>query len=148
MLLRRDGQLVTAPRQFQPGDQVYFLATPQQLPLLDKLLVPSRDEVEAEATLYGDFAIDAAATFAALREAYGLPPLGADETATLGSLFEREFGNDLELGDRLHLGPVDLIVRDIRDGRVLSVGIALEPAPAQGFWRSLRDQVAGLLRPR
>ncbi len=150
VLMRRDGQVITAPRQYNAGDQVFFLATPQQLPLLDKLLAPAGDETEAEATLYGDFVIDASATFAALRQAYGLPPLkaneDADEGATLASLFEKEFGNDLELGDRLHLGPVDLIVRDISEGIIRSVGIALEPVAPPGFWRSLRDQIRGLLR--
>ncbi len=106
------------------------------------------DESEAEATLYGDFAIGASVTFAALRETYGLPPLGTDESATLSILFEREFGTDLELGDRLHLGPVDLIVRDIRDGRILSVGIALEPVPPAGLWYSLRRKVAGMIGTR
>ena len=148
VLVRRGGQVLTAPRQFMPGDQVYFLATPQQLPLLDKLLAEARDEAAADATLYGDFAVEASATFAALREAYGLPPLGSDEGVTLASLFEREFGTDLELGDRLHFGPVDLIVRDIRDGRILSVGIALEPPPPEGFWHNLGRQIAALLRAR
>jgi cell volume regulation protein A len=148
VLVRRDSQVITAPRQFMPGDQVYFLATPTQVPLLDKLLAGTPDEGEAEATLYGDFAIDAAVTLKALRATYGLPPSGADEAATLAMLFEREFGTDVELGDRLHLGPVDLIVRDIRDGMILSVGIALEPAPPAGFWHALRRGVAGMIGTR
>ena len=148
VLVRRDGQVITAPRQFLPGDQVYFLATPQQVPLLDKLLAEASGEDEAEATLYGDFAIAASSTFKALREAYDLPVQGTDEAATLAQLFQREFGTDLELGDRLHLGPVDLIVRDIRDGRILSVGIALEPAPAKGFWHTLRRTVAEMVGAR
>jgi cell volume regulation protein A len=148
VLLRRDSQVITAPRQFQAGDQVYFLATPNQVPLLDKLLSAGADEADAESTLYGDFAIGATVTFRALREAYGLEGALADEAATLAELFEREFGADLELGDRLHIGPVDLIAREILDGRILSVGIALEPVPERRFWQSLRGWLARMLRAR
>jgi len=148
VLMRRDGQVITAPRQFQAGDQVYFLATPSQVPLLDKLLSETSDEADAESTLYGDFAIGASVTFRALREAYGLPASVADEAATLAELFEREFGRDIELGDRLHLGPVDLIVREILDGRILSVGIALEPAPQRGIRQSVRARLTRMLRAR
>lgn len=146
VLVRREGQAITAPRQLMAGDQVYFLATPPQIPLLDKLLSGTPDESEAEATLYGDFTIEPMATFAALRETYGLPRTETDESATIASLFEREFGTDLELGDRLHLGPVDLIVRDIRDGNIVSVGIALEPEPRKGFWPRVRTRLAAILR--
>ncbi|HEY1723387.1 MAG TPA: potassium/proton antiporter [Magnetospirillaceae bacterium] len=148
VLVRRDNQVITAPRQFMPGDQVYFLATPQQVPLLDKLLAGTPDENEAEATFYGDFAIEASATLKALHDAYDLPLQGGDEQATLAQLFEREFGTDLELGDRLHLGPVDLIIRDIRDGQIVWVGIALEPAPPKGFWPSVRRTIAEMIGAR
>jgi cell volume regulation protein A len=148
VLLRREGQVITAPRQFTAGDQVYFLATPPQVPLLDRLLGGAPDESDAESTLYGDFAIGPAVTLKALRETYGLPPADTDDMATLASLFEREFGTDLELGDRLHLGPVDLIVRDIRDGRIASIGIALEPTPETGFWRAARVRLTRLLGAR
>lgn len=146
ILVRREGQAITAPRQLMAGDQVYFLATPPQIPLLDKLLAGTPDESEAEATLYGDFTIEPAATFAALRETYGLPKSEVDETATIANLFEREFGTDLEQGDRLHLGPIDLIVRDIRDGKIVSVGIALEPEPRKGFWQRARSRLGAFLR--
>ena len=146
ILVRREGQAITAPRQLMAGDQVYFLATPPQIPLLDKLLAGTPDESEAEATLYGDFTIEPAATFAALRETYGLPKSEVDETATIANLFEREFGTDLEQGDRLHLGSIDLIVRDIRDGKIVSVGIALEPEPRKGFWQRARSRLGAFLR--
>jgi len=142
VLVRRERQVITAPRQFEAGDQVYFLATPPQVPLLDKLLAAASDAADEESTLYGDFAIGAAVTFKALRETYGLSPTSADDRATLAELFEREFATDLELGDRLHLGPVDLIAREIGDGRLLSVGIALEPTPPRGLARTVRAWLA------
>jgi len=147
VLLRRDGQVITAPRQFDAGDQVYFLATPNQVPLLDRLLSGGSDDADAESTLYGEFAIGGSVTFRELREAYGLLSPETGETATLAEMFEREFGDDLELGDRLHLGPVDLIAREIADGRILSVGIALEPTVERSFWQTVRFRLTRLLRP-
>ena len=148
VLLRRGGQVITAPRQFAAGDQVYFLATPAQVPLLDRLLAGETDEADAEATLYGEFVIGPAVTLRELRDAYGLPAMAESDAATLAQLFDDEYGSDLELGDRLHLGPVDLIVRAIDDGRIGAVGIALEPQPDKSLRRAIRNRLVGLVRRR
>jgi len=115
------------------------------VPLLDKLFGRVRDAAAAEASLYGDFVIGAEVTVKALREAYDLPPTSAPDGDTLAELFRREFRNDLELGDRLHVGPVDLIVRDMRDGKIGLVGIALDPRPPEG-WEKVRVKLAGWLK--
>ncbi|PKU22292.1 potassium/proton antiporter [Telmatospirillum siberiense] len=127
LLLHREGTVQYSPRRLQAGDRIYLLATPSQLPLLDKLFGKMKDEGATEASLYGDFAIGPDATLKALRESYGLPIGEEEETGTIGEIFRREYHSDLEIGDRLHLGPIDLIVRDMQEGRILSVGIALEP---------------------
>lgn len=146
LLARRGDKVRNAPRHLQAGDQVYLLAAPRQLPLLDKLFGRSGDASAAEASLYGDFVISPDATLKALREIYDLPLIGGDQGATLSELFHREFRSDLEVGDRLHLGPVDLIVREVGEGRIHSIGISLEPAskPLAGWERWKAKLIATL----
>ncbi len=142
ILVRRAGRLSGAPGPLQAGDRVFLLAAPHQVPLLDGLFGRMRDQAETEASLYGDFAMTPDITVAALRDAYGLVLPALPDALTLAELFRREFRQDLELGDRIHLGPVDLIVRDMTDGRITSVGIALDPSPPAG-WERLKLRLEG-----
>jgi cell volume regulation protein A len=42
----------------------------------------------------------------------------------------RRLGGRAEYADRVNLGPIDLIVRDVDEkGRIAAVGVALEPPP-------------------
>ncbi len=149
LLIRRGDKVRSAPRQLQSGDRVYLLAAPAQVPLLDKLFGGARAADEAEAALYGDFAIGPEVTIGALRDTYGLPIAAGDQTLTVRDLFRREFRSDLEIGDRVHLGAIDLIIRDIRDGQVLSVGLSLDPSakPLQGWERFKAKLVAAIGAP-
>ena len=119
------------------------------MPLLDKLFGGARAADEAEAALYGDFAIGPEVTIGALRDTYGLPIAAGDQTLTMRDLFRREFRSDLEIGDRVHLGDIDLIVRDIRDGQLLSVGLSLDPSakPLQGWERFKAKLVTAIGAP-
>ncbi len=146
VLVRRGGRVRNAPKILLAGDRVYLLAAPTQVPLLDKLFGQLPEEQESDAALYGDFAIGPDVTVRSLREAYDLPLTMENDEVTLAELFRREFRQDLEVGDRLRLGAVDLIVREMRNGRILSVGIALEPAaaPAAGWERFIAKLAAAL----
>ena len=119
---------------------------PSQVALLDKLFGRVRDAAATEASLYGEFAIGSEVTLKSLRETYDLPIAAGDDTLSVGELFRREFRTDLEVGDRLHLGPVDLIVREMRDGRIMLVGISLDPAakPLDG-WERFKAKLSAAL---
>ena len=147
LLVRRAGQLLSAPRRLAAGDQVYLLVAPPQVPVLDRLFGRSRDGDLSEPTLQGDFAIAADVTVKALSDTYGLALTGSDGTLSLADLFHREFHNDLEVGDRLRLGPVELIVRDIDDGVIGSLGLSLDPPakPLAGWerWKMTIDKIFG-----
>jgi cell volume regulation protein A len=147
ILVRRGKMALTQPRALMAGDRVFMLATLAQLPLLDRLFGQRQQTLaEADDALYGDFIVGADITLGALRATYGLPPGLGDDHATLADLFIAAFHNDLEPGDRLHLGPVDLIVRDLNDGRVVSVGIALEPVIELGLRQRTWAWFTSLLR--
>jgi cell volume regulation protein A len=133
VLVRRGGKIKSVPGALQAGDRVYLLVAPNQVPLLDKLFGRMKEDLEEDAALYGDFIIGPEITIGALREAYDLPLGHENDAATVSELFRKEFRQDLEEGDRVHLGPVDLIVREMRDGRIVSVGLSLDPRPPVGW---------------
>ena len=57
---------------------------------------------------------------------YGLA-LGADiQGRTLGDVLHVHLGDHVVAGDRLKLGEVELVVREVKDGRIHRVGLELE----------------------
>lgn len=148
LLTRRRGRLLSQPRELMAGDQVYLLVAPAQVPVLDRLFARAREPDEALSWLYGDFAISPEVTVKALADTYGLPAVEADLAVPLAELFRREFHSDLEVGDRLHLGPVDLIIREIDDGSIRALGLSLDPraSPPPG-WERWKERFSSLFGP-
>jgi potassium/hydrogen antiporter len=112
------------------GDHVYIFVPDRYPRLLDRLFA-SRTEVGPEdADFFGAFALDPARPAADLEAAYG-PGLTETETAmTIGDLIQARLGGRAEYADRVTLGPIELIVREVDEkGRIVSVGVSLEPAP-------------------
>jgi cell volume regulation protein A len=112
------------------GDHVYIFVPDRYPRLLDRLFA-SRTEVDPEdAEFFGAFALDPARPAADLEAAYG-PGLTEAETAmTIGGLILARLGGRAEYADRVTIGPIELIVREVDEkGRIISVGVSLEPAP-------------------
>jgi len=142
LLVRRNGKLKTIFSQLLAGDRVYLLVAHSQVSMLDKLFSRMRDEWEEDAQLYGDFALTPDMTGKLLREMYDLPLPPELDGVTLAEMFRREFRTDLEVGDRLHMGPVDMIMREMdAEGKIVSVGISLDPRPPRG-WEKLWVRLA------
>src|SRR5262249_11648036 len=88
----------------------------------------------AEPEGFGEFVFAAETPAGDLALLYGLPletlaKAGAVTIATdesLGEVLHRQLGKRLVVGDRLSLGEVELVVREVREGRVLSIGLELE----------------------
>ncbi len=127
-LIVRNGSVMRLPniRQVQAGDYVYLFAPATQLRLLDKLFGGAWHLAADDREFFGDLVLEPDVTVGVLAEMYGLPLALDNAKLTLGDLFKREFRQP-ELGDRISMGAVDLIVRDIRDGMVSCIGLALEP---------------------
>jgi cell volume regulation protein A len=112
----------------QPGDQVYIITTPRYLPLLDRLFGGHAPTAIEDPRLYGEFAIEPGARLADLAGVYGINVRPEDQALTIAELFRRELAGDIEPGDRVAYGPVDLIVRTTSDEHEIEeVGLALEP---------------------
>ena len=114
----------TGLRQLKAGDKVYvFLSSELQRPVLDKLFGrPSSDEMIAR----GDFPISANTTFEELEHLYGICVERGIRNSSISDLFYQEFA-DVEIGDRLILDTIELVVHTIEDGHVGMVGIDFDP---------------------
>lgn len=110
------------------GDHVYIFVPDRYPRLLDKLFA-SRTEVDPEdADFFGAFAIDPDHLAGELEAAYELGLAEAERKLTIGALIEARLGGHAEYADRVLLGPVELIVRDVDDdGNIAAVGLSFEP---------------------
>ena len=113
------------------GDHVYIFVPDRYPRLLDRLFA-SRTEVDPDdADFFGAFAVDPARSAAELEANYGPGLTEAEKKLTIGQLMQQRLGGHAEYADRVTLGPIELIVRDVdENGKITSVGLSLEPAPA------------------
>lgn len=120
------------------GDHVFLVMRPGIRPLVDRLFRPRREPavvpVEMEFPLRGD------TTVAELEEFYGIA-LSHAPTATLHDIVMARVGErDLDVGSRISLEHVDLVVRSMDEGMVERVGLVIRDA-------TLTDDEATALPP-
>ena len=108
------------------GDYAYLLAPPGRVYRLDWLFAPPDEALEAERELFGEFSFDAGVRLADVAEFYALPVRAKDAPLTLAEHFQRRFEHTIEIGDRVRLGPVTLVARELDDDGVRKVGLKLE----------------------
>lgn len=151
-LVVRKGESLSLHRagRLQPGDTVYLFIAPNQVPLLDRLFASRTRLDDEDSQFFGDFALAPEARLGDLSLLYGVPIGRHDPQMAVGDLLRREFGGSVEAGDRLPMGPVELIVRSVDDShRVTSVGLAVDPAPTHHrmpLFQNLREIAAALRR--
>jgi len=122
--------------RMKEGDLVYIFVPDSYPRLLDRLFARREKLSPDDADFFGAFGIDPTQPAAALAEAYGAI-LGEEEgRKTIAALLADRLGGRAEFADRVSLGPVDLIVRDIDErGRVVEAGVSFDqraepPVPA------------------
>ncbi len=135
----------------RPDDRVYLFAAPRQVAALDAIYASPADEARPEAA--GDFIIEGSVWYDELVQQYGLPEPRHAEPEKIANFLEREFSGKPVVGDRLSVGPVDLIVNTIDDaGRIDKVGIITDPAVtsertiAQRTAEWIKSRVRGMRR--
>ena len=144
----RDGRLLR-PRdldRLEPGDSVLVIAPPAQSAALDELFGERADD-DVNPSSFGDFAFDGALPVGKLVEFYDLPVADEDKTVALADLVQARIGRRPLVGDRIRLGDIGLVVREMQGERISQVGIELEPRPAPslaGLRELLRLAVARL----
>jgi cell volume regulation protein A len=145
LALIRDGAVSPgeAAPQLAPGDYLLMLARPGDLPLLDRMLGPKPASSAAEQRgVFGEFSFPGSAPVGPVLQLYEIANAGAPETP-LGSFMERRLPQRPEVGDRVPVGGIELVVRAVADGRIAQVGIELEPEP-EARERPWRRKLAAL----
>jgi cell volume regulation protein A len=118
--------------RIEAGDHVYLFAAPRNIRLLDRLFAsPARVE-EDDKDFFGEFYIDSNQTLGQLAQAYGIDP-PTDPSRPIGAYMLERLGGRSEVGDRVPIGFIELIVRETDDsGAVTAAGLTLAPEPPQG----------------
>jgi cell volume regulation protein A len=128
MTVMRDGrpQALQPELRLAPGDFVYMLGRPERLPELNRIFDPHRapDRLE-EHRYFGDFVLNGDALLGELADMYGLEVPAAEADKTLARYLDDVFRHRVVIGDRASLGNAQLVVRELRDGRVSRVGLKI-----------------------
>lgn len=128
MALIRDGApLALRPDvAIAPGDHVYFLARPEEVARLAALFDPHHvpDRLE-EHRYFGDFLLNGEAVLGDLASVYGFAVPDEQARKTLAEFLEQASHGRAVVGDRVALGPAELVVRELRNGKIVRVGLRL-----------------------
>lgn len=116
------------------GDYVYIFTTPRYINLLDRLFAQPVMLTRKDRRYFGDLAVDPDKPVSDLAAYYGVALRSGEESLTVAELIAKRLGSTVVRGDRILLGPIELVVRETDDdGAATSVGLALEPSVASTF---------------
>jgi cell volume regulation protein A len=108
------------------GDLLYVITTDEHMTLLDHLLVPADDAEESEQQrVFGTFTLDGDAPLGEVAEIYGVEVPERVKSLTLAQYIDRQFHRRPVVGDFVRIGGMNLVVREMRDGRTTKVGIVV-----------------------
>ncbi|WP_025660884.1 potassium/proton antiporter [Rhizobium sp. IBUN] len=130
--------------RLRENDLVYLFVVPSYSRLLDKLFASRAPVEEDDADFFGSFALSPARPAADLDAAYGPGLLNESEKGlTIAELMKHRLGGKADYADRVRLGSIILIVRDLDDqDHITSVGMSLEavePATTLPIFLNLHD---------
>ncbi len=114
------------PQTLVSGDQVMVLAPQGATQRLGSLFAGPEGAKKMEPrAFFGEFVISLDAPLKDLARVYGfeLPEKVAEDTVS--EYFNRKFHDKPVVGDRVTLGSVQFVVREVEDGRITSVGLKL-----------------------
>lgn len=101
--------------------------------LIDGTIGKAFGPVMMQDTHLGEFVLSPQAAAAEVGRAYGFALEPSQAGLSLAALLRSELGTRVTVGERLALGPVELVVRAVDEhGAVQAVGLALEP---EGAWQ-------------
>ncbi|MBY2986094.1 potassium/proton antiporter [Rhizobium leguminosarum] len=133
-------------------DLVYLFIVPSYSRLLDRLFASRAPVDDDDAEFFGAFALSPARPAADLDAAYGPGLLNESERGlTIAELMRQRLGGKADYADRVRLGSIILIVRDLDEhDHITSVGMSLEavePAITLPIFLNLKD-IAQRIRDR
>jgi potassium/hydrogen antiporter len=108
----------------EPNDYLYVITPQEHAHLVDQMLVPVNEAEEHEqAAYFGDFVLNGDARMEEVAGMYGanVPPLA--KGLTLAEFLGRRFHERCVVGDRVYLGAMELVVREMDGNIVGKVGV-------------------------
>ncbi len=129
LLVVRHGHAIPADElaQLENSDQLYFLARSADMSLLDRRILAERDPKRlGERAFFGDFVIQPDASLGALDEIYGFGVADEDMKRSIGDVLKQRFPRPV-VGDRIRLGVVEFVIREVNGNEILKVGLKLNP---------------------
>ncbi|MDD3517150.1 MAG: potassium/proton antiporter [Chromatiales bacterium] len=110
----------------QADDLLYLLAARKDLAMLDRLFVASAaPEHLSEQKFFGEFVLNGDARLSDVALMYGVPVDEAYADRTLERHIEEELQVKPVVGDRVRVGRVELVVRELDGARISRVGLKL-----------------------
>lgn len=138
----RDGVLMdrTKLERLQVDDYILALVPPEQMITLDTLFsTPVKRRRPQAAPELGEFVLDATVRLGQVCGMYGVPFEPLDFDKTLADFLKLRLGTNVVVGDRVKIGDIELVVRELRKDQVVKVGLEIEPEaerlPILRFWR-------------
>lgn len=126
------------------ADQVYVFASRDQVSLLDKIYGATVAADDRE--FFGDFVLKPDTTLADIQNLYGTLTRHVNLETTLAQMLAAEFHGQPAVGDRLSLGPVEIITRKLDDtGDIVEVGLLIGAPENPDTQRSRRRKAAQFL---
>lgn len=145
----REGQVRnTLPSDgVKAGDVVMLLTEPDVLSQLDRLFAARKARSRAREIGPVDFKLDAEANAGTVADMYGFQVTPHERDHTLSSLMHARLGRDIEEGQRIRAGTVELVALSIgEDGSPRKVGLDLDPPPPQSTATLLKLRLAEIKR--
>jgi cell volume regulation protein A len=138
--------------RLQADDRVYLFASPRNIRLLDRLFASPAPVEEGDKDFFGEFYIDTSHSLGELAKAYGVEA-PADPATPIGAFMLERLAGHAEVGDRVAVGFLELIVRDTDEsGAITAAGLALAPEaqPGPSTWPVLGGfaDLAAIVRRR
>jgi cell volume regulation protein A len=126
-LVVRDERVLSSAEagEIREGDYVYFLAPPDRAQALDRFFVDMPAPAAPDQRLLGDFFVPGNAAIGVLGEIYGVAVPAEEASVTLAEYFRSRLRRPTQVGDRVPLGPIELIADRVEDGRATTVGLDL-----------------------
>ncbi len=140
----RDGTVMDRSKleHLEAGDYILVLAPAEQFFSLDRMFTSRengrrRKKRDRGEEVFGEFALAGDTLLGEVALLYGIPVEDKDRNEPVGAYMRRRLRHRVVVGDRVRWGPVELVAREIRNDRVTSVGIELEPEE-HPIWRGFR----------
>ncbi len=138
------------------NDLVYLFISPTYIPLLDRLFASQAPVSLDDEAFFGTFSVSPLRPARDLDSAYGPGLLSESEQGlTIGELIRARLGGKADYADRIRIGPIVLIVRDVDEtNHVRAIGISIEPAPPPWrlrlfvYWQTVRKRLRNSLKKR